>query len=135
MEAETLQTYEHTLLIVDDEPLMTELFEKFMTRRGFHVLSAASGPEALQIVEREQNRIGLVLTDMTMPVMDGLALASELGRRRPDLPVMLATGHPADMGIANGLPNVVAVVRKPYKNGVLLEQIREVLNEHHADRR
>jgi DNA-binding response OmpR family regulator len=135
MDAETLHTYEHTLLIVDDEPLMTELFEKFMSKRGFHVLTAASGAEALEIVSHEKGRIGLVLTDMTMPAMDGLTLAGELGRLAPQVPVMVATGHDADMETTQGLPNVVAVVRKPYKNGVLLEQIREVLSEHQAARR
>ncbi len=48
MDAPTLQTSEDVLLIVDDEPLMTELFEKYMTRRGYRVLKAASGAEALQ---------------------------------------------------------------------------------------
>ena len=130
MEAETLQISEETLLIVDDEPLMTELFEKFMSKRGFRVLTAASGAEALQIVEREQERIRLVLTDMTMPVMDGLSLARQLAARNPTLPVMLATGHDADMETARGLSNVVAVVRKPYQNRVLAEQIRDLLAAH-----
>ena len=129
MEATTLQTSEYTLLIVDDEPLMTELFEKLMSKRGFRVLTAASGDEALRILEIPGNTIHLVLTDMTMPSMDGLKLASELGRRRPLLPVMLATGHDADMAIANGLPNVVEVVRKPYQNRVLADHIRRVLKE------
>ena len=134
MDALTLQISEETLLIVDDEPLMTELFETFMTKRGFHVLTASSGAEALRIVEKEKSRICLVLTDMTMPAMDGLTLAGELGRRMPSLPVMLATGHDADMETASGLPNVVAVVRKPYQNRVLAEQIRALLHPDRPDR-
>jgi len=130
MDALTQQASEETLLIVDDEPLMTELFEKFMTKRGFHVLTAASGAEALRIVEREKDRIRLVLTDVSMPAMDGLALAGALGHLAPSLPVMLATGHDADMDTARGLPNVVAVVRKPYQNRVLAEQIRTLLDAH-----
>lgn len=128
MDAETRQHSDDTLLIVDDEPLMTELFERFMGKRGFRVLTAASGAEALQIVDTEHDRIRLVLTDMEMPFMDGLVLAAELGRRLPLVPVMLTTGHPADMDIAHGLPNVVAVIRKPYQNGVLAQQIRTVLD-------
>ena len=121
-----------TLLIVDDEPLMTELFERFMSKRGFHVLTAASGAEALRIVEAEQNRVRLVLTDMTMPLMDGLTLAGELGRRSPALPVVLTTGHDADMETVRGLPNIEAVVRKPYRNQVLAEQIQELLRTHRS---
>ena len=128
MDAEMRQTSSETLLIVDDEPLMTDLFEKFMGKRGYRVLSAASGAEALGIIDVEGDHIKLVLTDMTMPRMDGLALAAELGARLPALPVMLATGHDADMDIAADLPNVVAVVRKPYQNRMLAEQIRAVLD-------
>ena len=130
MDAATLQPSEDTLLIVDDEPLMTELFEKFMSKRGFRVLTAASGAEALRIALAEKKRIRLVITDMTMLEMDGLELAAELGQLMPQVPVVLATGHDADMTIASGLPNVVAVVRKPYQNRVLAEQIRALIDGH-----
>jgi DNA-binding response OmpR family regulator len=134
MEAETLQASKDTLLIVDDEPLMTELFEKFMSKRGFRVLTAASGSEALRIIEREKESIRLVLTDVTMPVMDGLTLAGELLKFAPSVPVMLATGHDADLDTVGGLPNVIAVVRKPYQNRDLAEQIRDVLDGHQPER-
>jgi DNA-binding response OmpR family regulator len=130
MEAETLQTMGETLLIVDDEPLMTELFEKYMSKRGFRVLTAATGEEALQVVKREGTSIRLVITDMTMPSMDGLTLARELDKLAPTIPVMIATGHNADIESTAGLNNVVSVVRKPYRNNVLFEQIREVLTAH-----
>ncbi len=68
-----------------------------------------------------------------MPAMDGLTLA-ELGRRMPSLPVMLATGHDADMETTNALPNVVAVVRKPYQNRTLAEKIQEILTAHKPGR-
>jgi CheY-like chemotaxis protein len=134
MEAETLQTSQDTLLFVDDEPLMTNLFETFMGKRGFHVLTAASGAEALQIVEREKDNIQLILTDMSMPGMDGLTLARELAILAPAMPIMLATGHDADIESTAGLSNIVSVVRKPYQNRVLAEQIREVLDAHKRGR-
>ena len=65
MEAQTLHSA--TLLIVDDDPLITDLFSQYMSRRNFHVLRAESGQEALEIVAREQADIQLVVTDMTMP--------------------------------------------------------------------
>jgi two-component system, cell cycle sensor histidine kinase and response regulator CckA len=134
MEAETLQPCGDTLLFVDDDPLMTELFLKSMSKHGFQVLTASSGAEALRTVEQEQSRIRLVLTDMTMPAMDGLALAAELGRVVPTIPVMLATGHDVDTETTRALPNVVAVVRKPYQNRVLAERIREILAERNTQR-
>lgn len=127
MDAAMLQSSGDTLLIVDDEPLITELFDQFMTKRGFHVVTASSAAEALEIVDSPDVAIDLVITDMTMPQMDGLTLARELSHRAPALPVMLATGHAASMETAEGLTNVVAVVRKPYQNRVLAELIRETL--------
>ncbi|HLJ57152.1 MAG TPA: response regulator [Chthonomonadaceae bacterium] len=127
MEAPTLQNPETTLLIVDDDPLMTELFRVSMSRRGFRVLTACGGREALGIVQADDSAVRLVVTDVTMPEMDGLELARELGRVRPDLPVLLSTGHDADMEVAAGLPNVLGIVNKPYQARDLAERIRAIV--------
>lgn len=125
MEAEQLSDSEATLLIVDDEPLMTDLFRQAMSRRGFRVLTAAGGREALEIVAA--NAVQLVITDMTMPGMDGAALANALYAQIPQLPVLIATGHDAD-AIQLGLQsNVIGIIRKPYQHKVLAEQIRKIL--------
>jgi DNA-binding NtrC family response regulator len=125
MEAGKLSDSGATLLIVDDEPLMTDLFRQFMSRQGFRVLTASGGKEALESVAAET--VHLVITDMTMPGMDGAALAHALFAQRPDLPVLIATGHDAD-AVQTGLPsNVVGIVKKPYQHKALAQQIREIL--------
>ena len=129
MEAEMLPC-SVTLLIVDDEPLMTELFNHFMTKRGFRVLTASSGREALEAVGREPGAIRMVITDMTMPGMDGLTLARRLQAAAPGIPIVLATGHEPDMLLVSDLPNVVDIVRKPYQNKALAERIHELLKLH-----
>jgi two-component system cell cycle sensor histidine kinase/response regulator CckA len=118
---------EETLLIVDDEPLMTDVFRQFMTKRNFRVLTAASGEEALRIVA-EADRVDLIITDMTMPDMDGATLARRLYEKLPDVPVMIASGHDLDPLTMGVTPNVVEVVRKPYQNRRLAERIREILD-------
>jgi CheY-like chemotaxis protein len=118
---------EETLLIVDDEPLMTDVFRQFMTKRGFRVLTAASGKEALQIIDAEAPGVDLIITDMTMPDIDGAALAHRLYAQLPQVPVMIATGHDLDTAALGLPPNVVEVVRKPYQNRRLAERIREIL--------
>lgn len=127
MEAETLSNSHQTLLIVDDEPLMTELFDKFMSRRGYRVLKAGSGADALLMLADPDAQIELVLTDQTMPTMDGLQLAKAIETQFPGLPIVLMTGHDPDPAILSHLTNVVGVVKKPCQNRVLAEQIREVL--------
>jgi CheY-like chemotaxis protein len=129
MEASTLDSRAYVLLIVDDEPLMTELFRHFMTKRGFRVLTAASGPEALAAVTTEAGAVDMVVTDMTMPGMDGLEVARRLAELQPDLPVIIATGHDPQGSNTPALPNVVGVVQKPYQNRVLAEFILEILQQ------
>ena len=114
-----------TLLIIDDEPLMTDLFRQTMTKRGFTVLTAADGPEGLRLASEEN--VDLVVTDMTMPKMDGLTVARQLLSDHPHTPVMIATGHEADPDSIRDLPNIVGFVQKPYQAGLLADRIREVL--------
>ena len=125
MEAEKLSESVVTLLIVDDEPLMTELFHKAMTKRGFRVLKAAGGAEALAIVPTET--VDMVITDLSMPVMDGTALAHALYALAPLLPVLIATGHDVDATQLDLPHNVIGIIRKPYQHKVLEEQIHDIL--------
>lgn len=126
MEAATLDESTYTLLVVDDEPLITDLFRQFMTKRGYRVLTAPSGAQALATVEAEDT-LALVITDMTMPEMNGLEIASRLAQIRPHLPVLIATGHDAEGALANLPSNVVGIVQKPFQNKLLAERIHEIL--------
>jgi len=116
-----------TLLMIDDDPLMTELFRQFMTRQGFRVLTATSGQAGLDTIAAESGAVKLVITDMMMPLMDGIEIAQILAQRQPDLPVLIATGHDAESAGTSLPPNVVGIVQKPYQNRVLAERIREIL--------
>ena len=116
------------LLIIDDDPLITELFQKYMTRYGFDVLTANCGAKGLARVQSEgEEPISLVLTDMSMPDMDGLEVARSLYALRPGLPVLIATGHDTEQLRLTVPTNVNTVIRKPYKNSVALELIRGIL--------
>jgi CheY-like chemotaxis protein len=86
----SLAEAKRTILCVDDEatPMMLRRF--VLEKSGFCVLTAASGQEALQILE--QQPVDLVLTDLLMPGLSGSELAQEVKRRKPDLPVVLLSG-------------------------------------------
>ena len=130
MEATSLQSQVDTLLIVDDEPLMTDLFRQYMTRRGFHVLTASAGAEAIEMLKPVLDTVRLVITDMTLPGMDGLAIARAVEALNPRMPVLMATGH--DRTGITFPPNVVGVVQKPYQNRALAEQIRKIIDAHQS---
>jgi len=79
------------VLVVDDEVEIRTLLSRRLQRAGYTVDEAGDGQEALALVDREAPDV--VVTDMSMPRLDGLGLLQELRRRDPDLPVIVLTGH------------------------------------------
>ena len=117
-----------TLLIVDDEPLMTDLFRQMMSRQGYTVLIANGGNEALAMVENTESPVNLIVLDMNMPDMNGLETAHALEQQHPAIPILIATGLGSDASEANLPSNVVGIVQKPYQGRALAERIRAILD-------
>lgn len=115
-----------TLLVVDDEEAVRETVRDLMETSGFAVLTAAHGREAVEIFRGENERIALVLLDMTMPYLDGEETLHELRQIRQDVNIVLMSGYSeqtvtkrlVDKGFAQfiqkpfGLDELLAVVRK-----------------------
>jgi two-component system, cell cycle response regulator CpdR len=103
------------VLIVDDEDSMRRLVARAVAMDGHEIATAADGAEALEILTNEQGRFDLLLTDIQMPVMDGIALALTAARDFPDLTILLMTGFADQRERASGL-NAIAhdVITKPF---------------------
>jgi DNA-binding NtrC family response regulator len=80
-----------SVLLVDDEAYVRESLQEILARRGFDVRTAASGAEALE--PGRLDGVEVVVSDLKMPGIDGLALVTELREREPDLPVLVLTAH------------------------------------------
>lgn len=78
------------ILVVDDEKNIQDILSGILSIMGYEVVSAGSGPEGLSLFLK--NSIELVLTDLNMPGMDGLTLASHIKKKSPNTPVVLITG-------------------------------------------
>lgn len=81
------------ILIVDDEAILAFALQKSLEKLGYQVATASNGLEALEHIRRDPSHFDLVITDLTMPQMTGLALALALLTLRPELPVVLMTGY------------------------------------------
>jgi two-component system, cell cycle sensor histidine kinase and response regulator CckA len=81
-----------TVLVVEDAGPLCEMICSMLRDRGYSVLQAADGVEALSLLESQGDRIQLVLTDVVMPRMSGKELARRLSEMRPDLPVLFMSG-------------------------------------------
>jgi signal transduction histidine kinase/CheY-like chemotaxis protein len=119
-----------TVLLVEDEPSVRMLARELLGELGFQVLAAADGPSALAL-EAEHPGIDLVFTDVMLPNgMNGRELAEELRRRRPELPIVFASGYPRDVIEGRGeIEPGWRLLTKPYAFEELAEALRTALAE------
>jgi PAS domain S-box-containing protein len=113
------------VLVVDDEPLVLESTAAMLEELGYEAICASSAAAALDALAGRCD-VAAVLTDHAMPGMTGAALAAQLGRERPDLPVILATGY---AGTREDIAAESQVLRKPYGLAQLSTALREAMRE------
>ncbi len=103
------------ILIADDEEPMRTLVARAIAMDGHDIRTAEDGAEALDILTAEDGAFDLLLTDIKMPVMDGIALALATARDFPDLTILLMTGFADQRERASGLDAIVHdVITKPF---------------------
>jgi two-component system cell cycle sensor histidine kinase/response regulator CckA len=113
-----------TILLVEDEPAVRQLFSQALMRAGYRVHEARNGNEAMQLFEQHGDSVDLVLTDMRMPFMGGADLARELRSRRQTLKLLCISGYPGgtDLEFSDDF------LAKPFSRDELLAKVREVLD-------
>jgi two-component system cell cycle sensor histidine kinase/response regulator CckA len=118
-----------TILLVEDEPAIRQLMRRALEQRGYTVLEASNGDQALAAADRHRGPIHLLITDVVMPGMNGFDLAHQLTRTHPRLRVLFVSGHGEHPGVRQGLREAQRpFLLKPYTQDALLRSIREVLD-------
>lgn len=103
------------VLIADDEEAMRILVARAIAMDGHETITAMDGAEALEVLSRDNGAFDLLLTDIQMPVMDGIALALAAARDYPRLTILLMTGFADQRERASGLDAIVHdVITKPF---------------------
>ncbi len=116
------------ILLVEDDDSVRPLMQKVLTRHGYEVVHAASGHEALEICRREGDTFDLLLSDVVMPGMNGRELAEAVRTIRPDVAVLLVSGHHEDEVLKRGIDEYeTAFLRKPFDAPRLIETVDELL--------
>jgi len=117
------------LLLVEDEDSIREPAAEILESRGYLVLAARDGAEALAVSQAHASPIDLMITDVVMPGMNGKQLAEELRSSRPGMRVLFISGYPEDAIAHHGvLEEDKAFLQKPCPAAVLLRTVREVLD-------
>ena len=122
------QGHGETILVVDDEEAIRLVAEPLLQKHGYKVLVAADGPAALAVFAAHSAEIALVLTDLSMPIMSGVALARTIRKMRSDACIIISAGReedcpPADMEEIG----IVATLPKPYTQAALLRLLDQII--------
>jgi PAS domain S-box-containing protein len=116
------------LLIVDDEPAILNMITMMLTKFGYRIHTLNSPIQALDLFRQSPGEFDLLITDLTMPEMTGIKLASEIHSYRPELPVILMTGYGKEIERASDLEKYgIRLLLKPVKAENLVSVINEVL--------
>jgi two-component system, cell cycle sensor histidine kinase and response regulator CckA len=118
---------EKTILIVDDEESICLVVSEMLKNTGFRVHTASSGPAALELYQKHQKEISLVLLDMTLPGMSGLEIYEKLLKINPNIITLLMSGY-AEQQVHEffaGRP-MPTIIQKPFKIPELLQLIESL---------
>jgi two-component system cell cycle response regulator CpdR len=122
------------VLIADDEESMRLLVARAIALDGHDIVTAQDGAEALEILTDQDGAFDLLLTDIKMPVMDGIALALAAARDFPDLTILLMTGFADQRERASGLNAIVHdVVTKPFSVADIRTAVADALASRKRD--
>jgi len=118
-----------TILIVEDEPQIRNLAFDCLAYYGYDVLSASNGVEALQIIERLQRPVDLILSDVVMPKLSGRELSERISALQPSAKVLFMSGYTNDSIVNHGiLDGATWFIQKPFTLESLVKRVREVLD-------
>ena len=119
-----------TVLVVEDDADIRKLVVRHLKARGYRVLSAANGDEALALVNKHADPIDLLITDMVMPLMGGRELADNLALIRPGMHVLFMSGYTGNSIVHQGILNhEIKFIQKPFSMAEFLKKIREAIEE------
>ncbi len=117
-----------TVLLVEDEEAVRAFASRALTSRGYTVLEAGSGVEALELIDRHAKEVQLVVSDVVMPEMDGPTLLKELRKRRSDVAVIFVSGY-AEEAFRKNLPpgEKFSFLPKPFTLKQLVAAVKETM--------
>jgi len=121
-------TGQGTILLVEDEEGLRSLNARGLRSRGYSVIEASNGVEALEALEEKDGAVDLVVSDVVMPEMDGPTLLREMRKRNPNLKIIFVSGY-AEEAFDKSLPEneQFAFLPKPFALSALVEKVKETM--------
>ena len=118
------------ILIVDDEELLVRVNKRRLEYAGYTVTATTNSEEALEKIRAHPEQFDLLITDQTMPKMSGVELTREVHKIKPDMPVIMSTGHSDLVTKEEALKmGIRKYVIKPIQGNELIDAVEELLDE------
>ena len=117
-----------TILIAEDDPGVRKICRQTLERRGYAVITAEDGEEALEVVRTREGRIDLILLDLVLPKKSGREVYQAVRSAHPRIKILLQSGYPDTADVAQGLGGV-ELLQKPLPPEELLARVRRKLDE------
>ncbi len=115
------------ILVVDDELRMRKLIKDFLIASGFNILEAEDGEQALEVFEKEKNRINLILLDVMMPKLDGWSVLRQI-RQESRVPIIMLTARGEEQDELFGFElGVDEYISKPFSPKILVARVEAIL--------
>ena len=118
------------VLIVDDEPIVRDICSRVLARHNFTPLLATNGVEGLDLYRQQHREIALVISDVSMPLMDGIEFIRGVFELTPHSNVILMTGFNPGEAAAGDLQKLCVILAKPFSPPQLMEAVTRCLTDH-----
>jgi CheY-like chemotaxis protein len=117
------------VLVVEDEPTVRNIVRRMLELSGHQVVLAEDGVEGVERFEESPESFDLAVLDLTMPRMNGIETMRALRQIRPDLPVLMTSGHAEEDSVQKVIreSDIAAFIQKPYRYGELMGKIRQLM--------
>jgi len=117
-----------TILLIDDEKMILDVGRELLEELGYTVLPAISGPDSIDIFQKDQDKIDMVIMDMIMPGMSGSETFDRLKAINPDVKILLSSGYSVDGQATNILQRGCdGFIQKPFNMNQLAERIQKIM--------
>ena len=122
-----------TVLVVDDESRMRKLIRDFLAQKGYSILEAQDGEEALKVFEENKNKIGIILLDVMMPKLDGWSVLRQI-RQTSNVPIIMLTARGEEQDELFGFElGVDEYISKPFSPKILVARVEAILKRTQGD--
>ena len=118
-------------MIVEDQEALREVTKRIFTRAGYHVITAANGPDAIELADQHDGDLHLLLTDVVMPDLLGREVAERIRLIKPGIEVLFMSGYAQPVLASEGkLDRDVALIEKPFTASAIIERAGRILSNH-----